>query len=353
MSSHGRVRTKTGLTSWGTDAHGYRSVGGPAGRRYLVHRLVARAFLGPPPTSEHSDVNHKDGVANNNHKDNLQYVTRSENILHSYSTNANRRNAGAALSKAIWGRRRCAEQWTWYCSQAAAAQELNLNPRGVAYCCAGRYTHTGGHEFRLAEATIPALLPGEHWSAALDPKTGTVLSTWQVSSHGRVRTSRGLLRWGSSTPAGYQTCRVTANGSCHVFLVHRLVARAFLGSCPISGSWQVNHKDGNRKNNHVENLEYVTPSGNVKHSYDTNVTRKKAGELQAKPVLAQRHGAGGWTQYASMGEASRSLGIQRSGISRCCHGKQAFAGVHTFRFAHKELAHALPGEEWCDVVFDT
>jgi len=51
-------------------------------RQYRIHRLVARAFLGPQPSGH--QVNHKDGCRHNNHLDNLEYVTPSQNVRHSY-----------------------------------------------------------------------------------------------------------------------------------------------------------------------------------------------------------------------------------------------------------------------------
>ena len=51
--------------------------------RYLVHRLVMLAFVGPPPTTE-TFVNHKNGIKTDNQLENLHYVTRSENAKHAF-----------------------------------------------------------------------------------------------------------------------------------------------------------------------------------------------------------------------------------------------------------------------------
>ena len=72
------------------DAHGYpvvRLTVGCKSRGHLVHRLVAFAFLGPPPSDRH-EVNHKDRNRSNPHVSNLEWVTRSENNLHAYANGA-------------------------------------------------------------------------------------------------------------------------------------------------------------------------------------------------------------------------------------------------------------------------
>lgn len=64
------------------------------------------------------------------------------------------------------------------------------------------------------------------------------------------------------------------------FLVHRLVAEHFIKK--IDGKKFINHKDGNKLNNNVENLEWVTPGENVRHARDTGLWPKREMRKNAK-----------------------------------------------------------------------
>lgn len=89
VMSHKRGRDKI-MRLWHTE-RGYLAVrlcllGGK--RRFPVHRLVAEAFLGPPPSVRH-EVNHKNGVKDDNSVVNLEWVTPSENMRHSVAVLGN------------------------------------------------------------------------------------------------------------------------------------------------------------------------------------------------------------------------------------------------------------------------
>lgn len=64
---------------------------------------------------------------------------------------------------------------------------------------------------------------------------------------------------------GYYIVQPVINGRNKPFYVHRLVAEHFIGPCP--DGCEVNHRDGNKTNNHVSNLEYVTHKENVRHAF--------------------------------------------------------------------------------------
>lgn len=81
-SSEGQVAREAGGKDIGGAATriGYRQVSIKA-KTIGVHRLIAEAFIGPPPTSQHQ-VNHKNGVKSDNRAANLEWVTCSENARH-------------------------------------------------------------------------------------------------------------------------------------------------------------------------------------------------------------------------------------------------------------------------------
>lgn len=83
---------------------------------------------------------------------------------------------------------------------------------------------------------------------------------------------------------GYNMISVCANGKKRTLKIHRLVALHFIP--PVDGKLQVNHKDGNKQNNHVDNLEWCTNAENNKHAYDIGLKTPNIDHLKV-PVLHQ------------------------------------------------------------------
>lgn len=79
--------------------------------------------------------------------------------------------------------------------------------------------------------------------------------------------------------AGYKVVMLTKNGKQKKHYVHRLVCSAYLGLSKL----QVNHKDGIKTNNNLDNLEYCTTQQNTKHAQINNLI--KSGEKCIKSKL--------------------------------------------------------------------
>lgn len=89
---------------------------------------------------------------------------------------------------------------------------------------------------------------------------------YYVNEHGNIFNIRSgkILKQSISQPCGYIRHNLTDCGRRLSFRLHSLVAQYFIGPRP--KGMQVNHIDGNKTNNHVSNLEYVTPKQNNIHA---------------------------------------------------------------------------------------
>jgi len=138
---------------------------------------------------------------------------------------------------------------------------------------------------------------------------------YEVSSHGRVRRSPNSPACNASYPgrilrpdnhnSGYQRVTLRYGGKMDRVFVHRLVARAFLTEARSHA--QVNHKDGDKHNNHAENLEWCTPQENVRHAWDTGLCSAGAGEGASRAKLTNRD--------ALVIRAARQRGVQLKQIA--------------------------------------
>lgn len=120
---------------------------------------------------------------------------------------------------------------------------------------------------------------------------------------------------------GYLRVMFSVNGKHYDKYIHRLVAKAFCKNMNIKKYKEVNHKDGNKKNNIYTNLEWCDRSFNNKHAY-VNGLHTVHGCYGKKKMVAKIDIKSNkvLTIYDSIEAASQDVGLKNySNISACCN----------------------------------
>ena len=162
---------------------------------------------------------------------------------------------------------------------------------------------------------------------------------YQVSNLGEVRSldqqcwnghvfflKRGRVLKQKMSTSGYMRVSLGKDNDRYV---HRLVAGAFLPNA--DGLPQVNHKDENKLNNRVENLEWCTSLYNMHYGNAVAVREEKLKRTHIsnrRPVINLSTG----TVYPSVTEAADKEGVHFMSISSCIRGKAKSAGGHRFAY---------------------
>lgn len=127
---------------------------------------------------------------------------------------------------------------------------------------------------------------------------------------------------------GYLQVELVKNKNKKMVLVHRIVAETFLEN--LSNKPQINHKDYNRSNNNVENLEWCTNSENMKHS----ALRKKSKPIKRNEKIIQYDFNGNiiktWENCIAIKSKYK---YNQTSIFECCEGKRKTAYGFIWRYA--------------------
>lgn len=151
---------------------------------------------------------------------------------------------------------------------------------------------------------------------------------YQVSSFGRIKSlfrDKRILK-PQKNIHGYLKVGLYKNGKCKIFNIHNLVANAFIEN-PNNYKY-VNHKDENKTNNRVENLEFCSFYYNL--MYGTRVQR--IAKKNNKPILQFDLEGNFIKEYESITQASKELNNSLNNISQCCLGRSRTSKGYIFRF---------------------
>jgi HNH endonuclease/NUMOD4 motif len=135
-------------------------------------------------------------------------------------------------------------------------------------------------------------------------------TNYEVSMYGKVRNKNtGRILKNGLTPKGYVRIGIDQKK----YFVHRLVAETFIPNP--DNKLQVNHKDGDKTNNYVDNLEWCTNTENMAHAKENNLNRSRS--------VVQYNLKGEYiTTHKSVTEAAIAVNGTDSIIARVCRGKR-------------------------------
>lgn len=175
---------------------------------------------------------------------------------------------------------------------------------------------------------------------------------YEVSNYGRVkRILRSKGTSGNNILKPYKSesglsVMLRNSGNDVSKKIHRLVMESFIGVNILKP--EVNHKDGNRWNNYIGNLEWCTGSENVFHSHnELNRDYSAYGENHGNSFnISQYDKSGNYINtYGSVNEAGRQLKIEFTNIAKCARNERKTAGGFIWKYDNKkttiksEIAH--------------
>ena len=155
---------------------------------------------------------------------------------------------------------------------------------------------------------------------------GVVKSLTYCNQYGRIKKEKLLKQ--NIIKSGYCVVSIT-NKKRKTMPIHRLVAQTFITNP--NNLPQVNHKDGNKQNNRVDNLEWCTNEYNMQHAKQNGLLEKRKLKIKVKQYDLNDKMIKQWLSAKDVWE---ELKINNSHITECCKGKRKTAGGYIWRYAN-------------------
>ena len=164
---------------------------------------------------------------------------------------------------------------------------------------------------------------------------------YKVSNFGRILSTpekrKPKIIKPSPNEHGYLMFHLYRDGVNKTVKVHRTVAAVFVENP--DNMAEVNHIDGNKKNNRADNLEWTDRKGNMRHANATGLrdnmpeVLRKVREAQKIPVIGRNVQTGEEFLFDSVHEAARQIKTTATKVSCCINGKRKSTRGYTFRKA--------------------
>ena len=288
-------------------------------KSFKVHQLVAICFIENPENKP--QVNHIDKDGTNNKLSNLEWATAVENTAHKLLTLQVKTNQNLKIWRVD---KDSDEKIEFYNSIHDAAKwcvENNYaysehNARGNISCTIrGVYNSSCGFKWKLHEQPS---LENEIWKNITI--NDTTFTNYFVSNLGRFKNSKGIIMENYKPHhSGYIYVRVNKDK----YALHRLVASTFIDN--LENKPIVNHIDGCKTNNWVNNLEWCTIKENNKHNHNARLIKsftRKIGQYNLDEKLIK--------EYSSIVDAMKETKI--TSIKKVLYKNQKTAGGFIWKY---------------------
>lgn len=307
----------------------------------LLHRLIAKTFIiniNNKPT-----VNHKDHDPSNNNINNLEWASYLEQVTHKRKPNPEIYEYTG--TRPVW--RICLEtniklqhylsikeaaRWVFDNKLTKVKEFGNGNNIKTKICVVIRKGKTNGKNNCKNTYYERKTAYGFKWEYDDENENIFKDEIWQeipfhlvnfkgyfVSSYGRIRNNKGRITIGYSKPDDYLVANIYNKG----YYIHRLVALVFISNPnnkPI-----VNHKDGNKQNPNLDNLEWVDKSENSNHAV-------LIGKIRTKEVIQYDINNNKINEFSSVKEAAEYLKISTNTVGTICNKNYSLPRKYTLEW---------------------
>lgn len=274
-------------------------------KQHYLHRLLAQLFIENP--NNYKIVNHKDGNKLNYNLKNLEWCTHSQNTKHSHDELESK-----ASRKVIY-----IVTNTEYNSIRKTSKETGVSIKIISKSCRNIYKKKIPL-FRYKDIIEKIEINDNNEEYKIIPG----FNNYEITKLGIVRnisTKQKLIGYKND----YISVTLVNDKKNKKELIHRLVAKTYLDN-PYNYEI-VNHKDSNKLNNNVDNLEWCTKSDNVKHAIENGLIKtKKVKQLDKNNNLLNT--------FNSVKEASEKTNTDKTNISKVCNNKSKTANGFYWEF---------------------